>query len=141
MKLHIHPLAIVAILSTTALARFSTWPENPKLIIHPFEAADCKAGRGIGAPHRGVHVPPNQCVGFPMDKSYHAVQLTRPQGQTCVLTIYTGSGCTLYPLINDQLDVGKPKSCFDTGLPYGWLGGGDNEDSWSVMYNCNLDGY
>lgn len=140
MKLPIQALVVAAFLSTNALATTSTWPEAPKLIITPHEAADCNAGRGVGVSPLDVEVPPNQCVGFPLIKSYRAVLATKPRGQTCILTHYTGSGCQLYPQFNDQLDISKPKSCFDTYLPYGWLGGG-NEASWSVMYNCNLEGH
>lgn len=140
MKLPIEALAVAAFLSANALAKTSTWPEAPKLILTPYEAADCKTGRGIGASPLDVEVPPNQCVEFPLIKSYRAMLATKPRDQTCILTHFTGSGCQLSPQFNDQLDMYHPKSCFDTNLPYGWLGGG-NEASWSVMYNCNLDGY
>lgn len=141
MKLHNNPLAIVAVVAASALAnKVSIWPETPKLTLTTYEAARCKAGKGIGATPGRVEVPPNQCIGFPLYQSYHAVLATKPQGQTCVLEVYTGAGCSEYPRTNDALDMTKTKSCFDTGLPFGWLGG-DSEASWSVMYACNLLGY
>ncbi|MCJ1469257.1 hypothetical protein MMC07_007890 [Pseudocyphellaria aurata] len=140
MKLHNNLLSIIAFLAASALATFTEWPKIPKLTLTAYEAAGCKAGKGIGAAPSSIEMPSNQCMGFPLDKSYHAVLATKPKGQTCVLAVYTGAGCNGYPRINDALDVSKAKSCFDTGLPFGWLGG-DSEPSWSVIYACNLLGH
>ena len=144
MKLPIKTLALVAVLSTHTHAvntSISAWPEAPNLILMPYEAADCKVGRGIGAPPQHVKIPPNQCVGLvKLNKSYQAVLMAEPRGQTCVLTAYLGSGCSLYPSIIDDLDLTTPKSCYGNNFPFGWLGGG-NEPSWSVSYNCNLFGH
>lgn len=157
MKLPIQTLAVAfALLSArVALATYSVWPQSPNMTVTAYEAAGCKAGRGIGARHRAVAVPTNKCIGFPMAKSYTAVTTTHPRGQTCVLTLFTGDGCQSSPDPNPVLDFfvsskkykhskySKPKThCFDSHLPDGWLGSGsDDEPSWSVMYNCNMDGY